>query len=63
MVMVIVDDDDKSDDDGDWVFNRVSAMRLTNSCKSGSPRTNVNDKLVLYMQNSFSSVSRPREQH
>ena len=35
------DDDNDSNDYGDWVLDRVSAMRLINPCKSRPPRKNV----------------------
>ena len=41
------DDDDDSNDYGDWVLDRVSAMRLINPCKSRPPRQNVEKALVL----------------
>ena len=41
------DDDDDSNDYGDWVLDRVAAMRMINPCKSRPPRKNVEKTLVL----------------
>ena len=41
------DDDDGSNDYGDWVLDRMSAMHLINPCKSRPPRKHVGKTLVL----------------
>ena len=45
MMMMVMKID--SNDYGDWVLDRVAAMRLINPCKSRPPRQNVEKTFVL----------------